>query len=234
MALYNPNLNTASPDGPLEVTYPLLSQGDASTIELRQKYKQLSANYSPLALNTLFASGNTNVVGSLPAGASGARFMGDQNVAYEDGSIKTWERVWTTTPATRYDYQSISVIYPGYYDVRDPQTRVVNAQITTDYYLVGSPGGVYTDAGSIPLVAESNITNLLGMNIALLGGGEDAYLNNGGGVLSLTTPTLSGYLSTVSGDSSNQSNYSLVLESTLGDRYMGNIYPRITKRVKAK
>ncbi len=227
MPLFYQNLNlaVAQINGPERVEYPFYRFGDSTHIIVTQPYAQLWANYSPLALNvsaTLFGA-TCYMVGDTTPNDIGAATVG-------------FDRQFSNVPSTHYDYESLSVTYPGYFDgpenvrIRQSYTQTVQAQISFEYFLTGS-GQTYTTPAAIPMISDTRVTDAEGLNVSILSGVD---VNNGDGEFVFATdPTLSDYLDLVSDDASSAASYSLV-ESCKISQYIGNIWCRETRRLKAR
>jgi len=78
---------------------------------------------------------------------------------------------------------------------------------------------------ALPCGADSRVTDTAGKDVSIFSGG-DLYLNDGGGVLDDTTPTLANYKTAV-----GTAAYSLVLDSK-PEHYLGGIWAVVTRYVK--
>lgn len=126
-----------------------------------------------------------------------------------DGGQVRYQRIFSTKPAQRVEFEAVAFRYPGY-DVtgtsREPFTLTVSAQVTYDYFWVSDDGAAdETDADDITLPAPFAF------------GGN--YLTDS------TSPTQSTYAGTVS-----TGGYTLVLDVALR-RWTGNIYERVTRKI---
>jgi hypothetical protein len=192
---------------------------DITAIQWTDVMWQLAANYSPLALNTQHPDHSN----AYHVGESGHDSLG--------GGMLSWSRRYATKPATRFEYPRAAVTYPGWYLEREPSSENTTVQVTYEYYLIGPEGFCdYANEDEIPLIPESRMTDTAGADVALLSG---ILLNDGGGVLFDTTPTLADYKDLVADDLAATGLYSLVLDCNL-EPYAGNIIARVTRRVKAK
>lgn len=208
------DLTQASDNGVTRPSYPFFSKfGDADHVVFTRPMVQLSENYSPLALNT---SATINGESVYAAGDSDPTDIGAQ--------VMSFDRIYANVPAAHYDYETSSLTFPGWFEQRDPNTQAVTVQIEYEYFLVG-PGQTYETVDEIPLVDDSRVTNTDGLDVSIFSGG-DLYLNDGGGVLSATTPTLTDYQTAIT-----TAAYSLVIDSK-PEHYLGGIWAVVTRRVK--
>jgi hypothetical protein len=160
-----------------------------------------------------------------------AYLIGDSGFGGEFDDTLTFTRRWATKPATRYTYARAAVTYPGWYSEREPSSQNTLVQSTYEYFLVGPEAWCdYASVDEIPIIEETRVTDTNGMDVAILSG---FFLNDGGGVLYLTTPTLADYKDLVADDLAITALYSLVMDCNFED-YAGNIVARVTRRVKAK
>lgn len=212
-----PGLDTTTPEetGPIRKEFPFHNKfGDADHVVFTQGYMQRWPNYAPPTLNDPATIETESVY-----------CVGDEGLSDAGTGLVAFDRLWANVPATHYDYETTSVTYPGWYEEREPYAQTTQAQIQYEYFLVGT-GETYETPDEIPVTAETRVTDTAGKDVFILSG--DVYLNDGGGVLDDTTPTLTAYKALVSGGT-----YAIVIDSRV-EQYLGGIWIRITRRVKAK
>jgi hypothetical protein len=218
MSYESPSLNTATAeaDGPHVREYPFFNDyQDATHVVIAQKHVQRATSYTPLAMNTAATIDGISV-----------RHIGDDGISGADCGLVGFTRRWANVPAVHYDYELTAISYPGYIFQREPTTQTTMLRVDFDYFLIGT-GGDYATPDLIPLVAESRVTNALGLDVSIFDGGT--WLVDGG---SPTTPSLTAYKALVTTDAATSS-YSLVLDSKI-HHYLGGIWCRVTRRAKAK
>ncbi len=215
-----PSIDTSDAEytGPITKSFPFLDKfGDTTHVIYSQKFIQLWDDYAPPALNDDETIGGGTVY-----------FIGDVGLNDIGTGCVEFERRWANVPAAHSDYERTAVVYPGWLLMRNPSAQTVATQVLYEYFIVGT-GETYETPAEIPVTGETRVTDTNGLDVAILSG---AILNNGGGVLYTTTPTISGYYATVTADLVPEV-YSIVLASSI-EHYTGGIWARVTRSVKAK
>lgn len=204
---------TASPVtvGPIEWIAPF--EGETARVYFRQQYQQAIDTWTALALDTAHPSATTYLL------------VRESDFQQIGGGQHRWYRYFACTPPQRVEYSSYSAQFPGLYEKRDPVNATTQAQITLDYFFVPTPGATPS------LAQESRATDANGLDTPLLSG---VYLNNGGGILFVTTPSATAYQSSITTDQATPSSYSITAEPQSLSRWIGNFYVRTTLKVKAK
>ncbi len=210
------DLMNAQTNGPIKQEFPFSNKyGDAAHILLTAPLVQLSASYAPLAINTTATVNGASVF-----------VVGDSQPSEIGADVVAFDRQYANVPATHYDYETASLTFPGFFNSRNPYTQTETVQIERVYYQVGA-GLTYTTVDALPLIAESRVTNTAGLNVSIFSGGY-LYLNNGGGILSPTTPSLATYIALAAANT-----YSLVLDSK-PEWYIGGLWAVVTRRAQAR
>jgi hypothetical protein len=139
-------------------------------------------------------------------------FLVDEQILERMEDLLTFERVWATIPATRSEPITVSYTFPGYFEERDPFTLGVAGRVIYEYFLTLTPD-------TITLVPAQRYTNTYG---------DVQMLNNGGGTLFITSPTLTEYKALVAGEDE--------INATDSDcePYMGPIWCRKTIKIVAR
>lgn len=179
-------------------------------------------SYAPLALNTA----HPTETGFVLVAESETRDMG--------GGMVRWTRTYAKVPASysepggNYGYNFIGLIGGGgttlSFVARQRFTRNVPVLIQRDFYLVG-PGGTHANFEDIPSVSEQRYLTVQYPTPNL----DTDYLDGPG----YTSPDRDVYQAWIAADETSNS-FSIVAESSTLTRWMGNIYMRETRRVKAR
>jgi hypothetical protein len=227
MPLYYQNLNLALAqiNGPRRVEFPFYRFADYNHVVITQPYAQLWENYVPIALNS-----------EASYGADTCYMVGDVSLADIGAGVVGFDRQWANVPNDHFDFESLAVTYPGYFDgpanlyIRRSYAQTVMAQIQYEYFLTGS-GETYESPSEIPIEEDTRVTDANGLNASILSGVD---INNGDGEFAFATdPALSTYQGWVTTDGGSADTYSIV-ESCKVVQYLGGIWCRETRRVKAK
>ncbi|MGC3961332.1 MAG: hypothetical protein QM813_26415 [Verrucomicrobiota bacterium] len=217
------DFTTASPTGVARVSFPI--DGDTSARIIEQDYIQLASSFAALALNTPHPTIATAfLVGESPLEDLGA-------------GVVQWTRRFATVPANRDEFESFSYRFPGllgasnppynqYWvtepgDGRDPRVDTVSSRLAHEYFLVGA-GQTYTTPSEIPVIESQQYTLVGNDNVSI------NYLLAAGVYPDDSTPTKEDYLTMIASEDE------LVAEDSRISRWLGNIFVRITRYVKAK
>ena len=210
------DLTYAQQNGPARQEFPFSNKyGDTAHILITMPMVQLSASYAPLAINTAATVNGASVF-----------VVGDSPPAEIGADVIQFDRQFANIPSTHYDYETASITFPGYIFERNPNTQTATVQIERVYYKVGA-GQTYANVGAVPLISETRVTDTNGLNVSMFSGGE-LFLNNGGGALFNTTPSLIDYKALVTANA-----YNIVIDSK-PEWYIGGLWAVVTRRVKAK
>ena len=154
----------------------------------------------------------------------------------QGGGFVRWERVYAKIPSQHIEYESYAYSFIGYYGVwginvtvttgRDRKTRVVPCKVVYDYFLCNGSGGTPTP-GDISITQETKYYASAGSAI------EVDYLADSPPFASATSPSRTTYQGYISADDATASSFSIVAEASQISRWMGNIWQRRTKYVKA-
>lgn len=208
------NIETTSPvfSGPLLLTYPLHQYGVGDHVVAYQDYYIRPGSYvAPTMASTI------------TIGAATAYLVGDSEPVNDVGGVARFTRAWATVPASWKDYGSYVATYPGIIFERESFQRQVTAEMQHEYFLC-MEGQTYATPGDVPIVSATGYTYT---GDALPRPPEGFLLNDGGGDLSPSTPSLTNYFASVTA-----AEYTIVAEDSTLSRYLGDIWVRTTKRVK--
>jgi hypothetical protein len=214
---------SASAVGAARKSFPF--DGDNSSFIVEQDFMIALSSFSPLALSTAHGTyTNAYLVKESPLQDLG-------------GGIVKWTRTYAQIPATRSEYSTFAYTFIGFlgagiapysqYDIqagdqRDPFLKVVMSRVYNEYFLCAT-GQTYTTPSAIPVInAQSyNFDGLPNNKVNYL---VDPAINP---LSTATEPTLPDYRDMVTaGDE-------IVAEDSTLERWMGNIYVRSTRYVKA-
>lgn len=229
---------TAEAVGPIVISYPFNNVGDATHVIASQEFEQLASYYAPLALGTTA----TVTVGNA---SQTLYYIGDVVTSRQGATLVRFKRQYCNKPASRDEYETYAATFPGIgasqaefeadlkVKIRNGFTKVVLSKVTYTYYRIAASGGdatsptgitldtvqTYTKSGA--LATQMSPTQIYLSDVDTL-----ALIALGGAILTrlLTVPTRAQYEALGS--------YGLVLQSNL-QRYKGNFYVRITRRVTA-
>lgn len=211
--------------------------GVADAVVFTQDYMQIADNWTA-----------GNVGGENP---SGGAYSADEHptesgffLALEgprldlQGGIVRWTRTYAKIPPTHYDEDSYNYKFPGFagalawfsegfYTVatgtplgREPITKTVNCRITSEYFLIAA-GQPYTSAFDIPVVSGQKY-------YVEAESVQNDYLRDYDPYPIASTPSRTTYESWIT------SGQLIVPEDSRLDRWMGNIWVRRTRRIRAE
>jgi hypothetical protein len=159
----------------------------------------------------------------LPIAALGAAvFITDESFTDEGGGMCTFTRVWATVPAGYDDFESYAYAYPAILFRRESLNLTTTSKVAYTYYLAG-PGGTVATPNAIPQVEATRFTYGDGVST-----GDTFYLS------AFSTPTFVAYDGWRTTDAATLSSYSIVAEDSQLERYLGNIWRRTVRSVKAR
>jgi hypothetical protein len=235
----NATAGTADAIGPVIISYPFNQVGDATHVIASQVFEQPSTHYAPLTLGATRSVTVNNAAQTL-------YYIGDVLPPGRQGAtLLRFTRQWANKPSTRDEYETVAATFPGIgasqaefeaelrVKVRNGFTKIVVSKLTYTYYRIAAAGGDYTSPDSIPLDTVQTYTKPGFLNtdmsptqIYLSDIDTIAFIAVGGAIFKnlLTVPTRTAYFAL--------GTYGLVLRSDL-QRYAGNFYVRITRRVTA-
>jgi len=214
---------SASAVGATRKSFPF--DGDNSSFIVEQDYMIALSSFSPLALSTAHGT------------YTDAYLVKESPLQDLGGGIVKWTRTYAQIPATRDEYGSASYLFIGFLgvhvapysqydtlvnDERDPFQKVVTSRLTKEYFLCAA-GQTYTTPSAIPTIeAQSYHFDGHPNNKVLYL--VDPAINT---ISAETIPSLPDYRDMVTaGDE-------IVAEDSTLERWMGNIYVRSTRYVKA-
>lgn len=218
------------PIGKARISYPIA--GDLTSYVIEQDYMQLRANYSAATLNSTHhaAMGGGTATDGGDTGNSSAYLV--EIGAHRDmgAGVIMWTERYATKPAERSEYESYAYNFIGFYGVfginvttvtgRDRFNKTVMSRIAFKYYVPGVDAGI-TTAADIPLIAAQ--TYIYGSTT-----NNVDFLADSPPFTAATTPSRTTYEGWMSGGTE------IVVEPSIVRRWMGNIWERATRYVKAE
>lgn len=225
---------TATLHGNYRRSFPI--EGDTTAQIIEQDFIIASGSFSPLALDTAHAT------------VSSAKLVSEGPQSDIGGGLVQWTRTYATVPANRDEFETFSYTFPGLYATgggnppynqywesgedggRDPFSDKVVSRLRHEYFLCAT-GQTYTTPTSIPIIQGLEIsldTNPSARMEHLLPEAEFA---------SKTVPTREEWEALAAGGTgigTGAGAGEFVAEDSQVERYMGNIYVRITRYIKAK
>lgn len=210
-----PAFTTATAQGGFIIDYPF-GERRPDALVIRQRFMQLRTEYVRPASNATNCS-------AYPA----ARFCDDTAFRDVGMGIVEWTRVWATVPGQIIDYETYAYVYPGYASSlaaygRVPLPSQVTSKLIVDFFLVGS-GGTYADAGAIPVYqGQAYSYGPYSGEIAA------EYLS------STSSPTITAYKALATTDAADSASYSIEAHDSSLEFYMGNIWRRTRRLIKAR
>lgn len=227
-------LTTAQTMGGARKSFPF--EGDVSSFIVEQDYQVLLTSYSPLALSTAHGT-YTN-----------AYLVRESQLENLGAGVVKFTRTYAQIPASRSDYETFNFKFPGYlattgtvtppYDSywvqtgngRDPFTATSNSRMLSEYFLCAS-GQTYETPSEIPILEVIKFTLALNDQARI-----DYLLSDAVGYWSDSSPTVEEWQDLVSGGGgigTGAAAGEFIAEDSRIRRWMGNIYCRETRYVKA-
>lgn len=215
--------STASAVGAARKSFPF--DGDNTSFIVDQDFMIAFASFTPLALNTAHPTFTT------------AYLVKESPLEDLGGGIARWTRTYATIPASLDSFETFNYRFIGFLgagtppysqytvqvgDQRDPFTKTVVARVTADYFLCAT-GETYETPTDIP-VNEAQKYTFDGQPNSPIEYLVDAGTNP---FATATEPTLPDYRDMVTDEDE------IIAEDSTLERWMGNIYVRKTRRVKA-
>lgn len=223
------SVSTPIPLGPAKLAFPYTQDKDLITREITQPYVIRASDYSPPPLNTTYTG--QALLHTQPSGTF--YYVGDSEPFEVGCGMVEFDRTWTNIPQSTFKALTSIETFPGFVNIRNPFSEQVASKEEVDFYLVGS-GTAYPDETSIPIIQENKVEYFGGQTQPLLG---NVYLANegfGGWIYYYaSSPSISGYQSWIANDI-NPTGYSIVAEPSRIEQVKGNLYRRVTRKVKAK
>jgi hypothetical protein len=224
---------SATLHGAARKSFPI--EGDTTAILVEQDFQIAFSSFAALAIGTAHATVTT------------AYLVGEGPLQDMGGGIAQWTRTYATVPANRDEFETFNYKFPGLLSTdgnppynqywtsgvdggRDPFTDTVVSRLRHEYYRVAT-GLAYETPQEIPILQGqeySLTTNADARMEYLLPAGEyladsvptrEAWETLAGGGTGLGTGTAAG---------------ELIAEDSKVERYMGNIWVRITRYIKAR
>lgn len=211
-------------------------EGDNASFVLEQDYIVALTSFSPLALDTAHGT-YTN-----------AYLVKESQQENIGGGLVKWTRTYAQIPASRSDYETFNFKFPGLlsttgntetpYDQywvqagngRDPFTATSNSRMLSEYFLCAS-GQTYETPSEIPILEVIKFTLALNDQARI-----DYLLSDAGGYWSDSQPTREEWEDLIAGGAgigTGASGGEFIAEDSRITRWMGNIYCRQTRYVKA-
>jgi len=233
MAGYKDNgtFTTAASDGPYRISLPIPRDNTARIVE--QDFIIAAANFAAATLDTAHAT------------ITAAKLVEETPPEDVGGGIVRWTRRYATKPANRDDFETFSYRFPGLYgsgnppynqywtsgddDGRDPFTKMVTSRLRYEYFLCAS-GETYTTPGAIPILPQLEFTLTTNAQARM------DYLLPAGDYLADTVPTKEAWITLVGGGTgigTGANAGEFIAEDSRIENYMGNIWARITRYIKA-
>lgn len=195
--------------GPLVLSYPLHEYGVLAHVVADQEYYIRPGSYvAPARASTI-------TIPLVPPVT--AHLVGDSTPALEQGGVVRFSRQWANTPTTWYDYESYVATFPGIFGQRASFQRAVTARIEHAYFLC-LPGQIHATPDLIATIAATGYSY---PGDALPRPPDSFFL------MDTTTPTQATYANSVA-----MGGYTIVVEPSTIERYMGDVWLRKTKRIK--
>lgn len=222
---------TASATGAARKTFPF--DGDNASFIVEQDYVIAVGSYTPLALNTAHGT------------YTDAYLVRESPQEDIDGGLVKWTRTYAQVPANRDDYESYSFQFPGllgtglppynqYWialdDGRDPFTQVAVCRVRSEYFLCAT-GETYETPSDIPILTGIKFTLESNTDARI-----DYLLADATGYWSDSDPSKEEWIALAAGGTgigtgSNAGEF--IPEDSTVERWMGNIYCRKTRYLKA-
>ena len=211
-------------------------EGDNASFVLEQDYIVALTSFSPLALDTAHGT-YTN-----------AYLVKESQQENIGGGLVKWTRTYAQIPANRSDYETFNFKFPGLlsttgntetpYDQywvqagngRDPFTATSNSRVLSEYFLCAS-GQTYTTPSSIPILQAIKFTLDSNTDARI-----DYLLSTVPSYWSNSDPTKEEWIALVAGGTgigTGAAAGEFIAEDSRITRWMGNIYCRQTRYVKA-
>lgn len=209
--------------------------GVNSQYVLKQDFQQPLANYAALALNTVHPD------------YAGYYLVSEDNFQDLGGGQTRFTRTYSQIPSQYIEYGSYAYAYIGFYpeftgggtgifqiftNGRERFTNNVTGKFVTDFYMVGT-GGTYADANLIPQVIETIYRHGDTFGSTTNQYNFTDYLTLASVYSPPTDPSREDYEALIATDASDLTSYSITAENSRLSRWMGNIWKRETRYVKA-
>ncbi len=224
---------TASACGAARTSYPL-GGADLTAKVISQDFMIAFASYAAPTISGTHGTFTT------------AYLIGDSDLQDLGGGIARFTRQWATIPANRSEWGTFGYQFPGLLDDtatppynqywiyggtgRDPRTEPAKSRLYHEYFLCKS-GQTYTSPSAIPVIDATKYT--LDSN----GEAVIAYLLPNGVFGDDSDPTKEEYIAVAAGGSglgTGAAAGEVVAERSTIERYMGEIYVRMTRYVLAE
>ena len=223
---------SASAVGAARKSFPF--DGDNTSFIVEQDFMVALTSFTPLALDTAHPT------------YTDAYLVKESPLEDLGGGIVRWTRTYAQIPASRNEYGTFAFQFPGllgtqtppyafqYWvvadDGRDPFLDTSSSRFRFEYFLCAT-GETYVTPDLIPIFPK------LAFNIIANPSSRNAYLLPEGVYFSDTVPTKEAWLDLIDGGTGigdGAEDGEFIAEDSTVERWMGNIYVRSTRYVKAK
>lgn len=198
---------------------------------LRQDFMQLRKNFSPLALNTAHPSS-----GATPDFSAWKLVEEGERQDMGCGVVR-WTRTYAKKPSSHTEFETYGYNYIGFYGAfginttsatgRQRFSFVARSKVVYDYYLIAATGGDYTAVTDIPIIDATLYLVQAGSVL------YTDYLADSPPFATATSPDRTTYEGWMTTDAGTASSFSIVAETSQLTRWMGNIWQRRTRYIKA-
>lgn len=222
---------SASLDGSWRKSFPI--PGDNISCIVEQEFMMAFSSFAPIALNTPHATFAT------------AYLVAESPLQDLGGGIARWTRTYAQVPSARDEPEDYSTYFPGLLGTltppynqywiesdsgRDPRVEPAQSRLHYEYFLCGT-GLTYETWEEIPII-PAQVFTLVGNDQAKID-----YLLPEGVYWSDSVPSKEEWVALVAGgggmgEGANAGEF--IAEKSRIERYLGNIWCRITRYVKAK
>ena len=225
---------TATLCSPYRITLPIERDITAKIVE--QDFMVAYGSYTPLALDTAHPTVTT------------AYLVKEAGHTQIGNGIIQFTRVYATIPANRDDYDTFTYTFPGLYSTgdgnppynqywesvtgegRDPFPDTVTSRVKNEYFLCAT-GQTYTTPSAIPVIQGQEFALDSNANARMY------YLLPEGEFVGDSTPTREAWETLAAGGTglgSGAAAGEFIPEDSKLENYMGNIWVRKTRYIKAQ
>lgn len=225
------SLTTAARHGTWRKSFPI--PGDNTSFIVEEDVMVLFANFTPLALNTAHGTFAT------------AYLVSESPLEDLGGGVARYTRTYAQIPASRDEFPTMTVDFPGlkgaanppydqYWVVSDdgcdPKSESVTVRVRYDYFLCAA-GQTFATPDDITLYPKQPFTLVGNDNVVV------THLLPAGVYWSDSVPTKEDWISLKAGGGgigTGANAGEFIAEKSKIERYMGNIYFRMTTYAKAQ
>lgn len=208
--------------------------GDNTSFIVEEDVEINFSSFSPLALNTAHAT------------FTDAYLVSESPLEDIGGGVARYTRTYAQVPAARDEFETYATTFPGLLGAtyppysqywvtdnsggRDPFTEAANSRLRYEYFLCAT-GETYETPGEIPVLLKQEFTMVANEDAVI------TYLLPAGTFWSDSVPTKEAWLDLKAGGGglgTGAQDGEFIAEDSRIERFLGNIYVRITRYVKAK